>query len=141
MRGFDSLPPAGSPEGDQVMGSYESYARVMGGILGSCGVGKFLANRARKIIRNSEPGRWNVLVSEWHRLHELLLTPPLPLWLPPPSFLRLCDALTYVVSSRLMAAIQPFLDRERHITICSQPRTARASPGHRSMAMATWTHH
>ena len=38
-----------------------------------------------------------------------------------------------------MPTIQPFLDLERHITISSRPRTAQASPGHGSLAMATWT--
>ena len=38
-----------------------------------------------------------------------------------------------------MPSIQPFLDRERHITLASQPRTAPASPGHGSLAIATGT--
>jgi hypothetical protein len=39
----------------------------------------------------------------------------------------------------MMPRIPLFLDRKRHITISSLPRIAQALPGHRSLAMATWT--
>jgi hypothetical protein len=59
----------GMPPGKEVAGSYANYARVMGGILGACKVEKFLANGLRKIARNPEAERWNMLISEWMRIH------------------------------------------------------------------------
>jgi hypothetical protein len=70
----------GMPPGGQAMGSYGNYARVMGGILGSCGVEKFLANRARRVAANPEAARWNLLVSEWYRLRQTTLISTAELW-------------------------------------------------------------
>jgi hypothetical protein len=60
----------GMPAGDQVMGSFEVYARTMGGILGACGVEGFLANRPQAIARDAEADRWCGLVAEWHKVHQ-----------------------------------------------------------------------
>jgi hypothetical protein len=57
----------GRPDGDQVMGSYEQYSRVMGGILGCCGIEGFLANRTRPTSQDRESGRWHALVDLWHK--------------------------------------------------------------------------
>jgi hypothetical protein len=70
----------GRPPGTQVMGSYESYVRTMGGILGACGVEGFLANRPRAVIRDPESDRWGELVSEWHRQHGTRLVSTADVW-------------------------------------------------------------
>jgi hypothetical protein len=57
----------GMPSGRHRMGSYESYARVLGGILGACGTDTFLANRTRRVVANPEAERWKALVQQWHR--------------------------------------------------------------------------
>jgi hypothetical protein len=80
----------GMPPGAEVMGSYENYARVMGGILNSCGVEGFLANRARRVARNPEAVRWSLLVAEWHRQHAGRLVSTGNLW----DMIRLDEGLT-----------------------------------------------
>jgi hypothetical protein len=53
-----------------VMGSYEAYAGIMGGILDACEIPGFLGNRPKTIRRDSEASRWAALVAEWDRLHK-----------------------------------------------------------------------
>ena len=60
----------GMPAGTEVAGSYSNYVRVMGGILGACGVEKFLENGVRKTARSPEVERWKMLVEEWLLLHQ-----------------------------------------------------------------------
>jgi hypothetical protein len=64
----------GMLHGKQAMGSYESYAQVMGGILECCGVEGFLANRVRKVTANREAAQWKALVAEWYRRRTTLPT-------------------------------------------------------------------
>lgn len=64
----------GMPNGSRTMGSYESYARTIGGILECCGVEGFLKNRAKKVASNPDSERWSALVKEWHRQHHERLT-------------------------------------------------------------------
>lgn len=53
--------------GRQVMGSYEEYARVLGGILDAACVPGFLANRKRGMGKDRESLRWAALVEVWAR--------------------------------------------------------------------------
>lgn len=62
----------GCPEGRQVMGSFERYARVMGGILGSIGVEGFLANRKAVSAHDRERARWAMLTEAWAKQHATL---------------------------------------------------------------------
>lgn len=56
--------------GKQIMGSYESYSKVMGGILASAGIAGFLGNLKIKVEAvDRESVRWAGLVPEWHRVH------------------------------------------------------------------------
>jgi len=57
---------AGRPAGTQVMGSFESYAAVMGGILDVAGVPGFLAN-GEELRRHAdaETGEWRAFVTAW----------------------------------------------------------------------------
>jgi hypothetical protein len=64
----------GRPDGKQVMGSYEHYARVMGGILGAAGVAGFLANRGGEKGKNRESIRWPALIAAWHKDYGSLAT-------------------------------------------------------------------
>jgi putative DNA primase/helicase len=58
----------GRKPGNCTMGSYESYARTMGGVLDACGVGGFLDNRPKTgAARDRESIRWPALVSAWHK--------------------------------------------------------------------------
>jgi hypothetical protein len=60
----------GCPQGQKKMGSFERYARTMGGILDSIGVEGFLANRKTAGAgRDRERARWSLLTAEWARLH------------------------------------------------------------------------
>lgn len=58
----------GKPAGTRKMGSYEKYARVMGGILTAAGIEGFLTNR-KAGGRNRETIRWVALTAEWRRQH------------------------------------------------------------------------
>lgn len=58
----------GRKPGRATMGSYESYARTMGGILEAAGVSGFLDNRPKvKSGRDRESIRWPSLIDAWHR--------------------------------------------------------------------------
>jgi putative DNA primase/helicase len=60
----------GRPAGSVTMGSFEVYAKVMGGILEAAGVQGFLGNRPRMVERNPEAERWVTLVETWHAAHD-----------------------------------------------------------------------
>lgn len=77
----------GRPMGRQVMGSYEEFARVMGGVLDAASVGGFLENRTKGGVKDRESIRWGALVQVWHasrgsmptsssQLHELIFGDP-----------------------------------------------------------------
>lgn len=58
----------GRKPGRATMGSYESYAKTMSGILEAAGVSGFLENRPKpKAGRDRESLRWPQLVEAWHR--------------------------------------------------------------------------
>lgn len=58
----------GCNPGKATMGSYEGYARTMGGILDAAGVVGFLGNMPKlKAGRDRESVRWPALVELWHR--------------------------------------------------------------------------
>jgi hypothetical protein len=80
---------AGMPPGNSTMGSYESYARTMGGILAACGVSGFLANRSRRAVGLSQSDRWSALITEWRRIHGVKLVSTAQLW----ELIRADDAL------------------------------------------------
>jgi hypothetical protein len=62
------------PAGKYTMGSYEEYARVMGGILDCAGIPDFLGNRTKKAGKDRESLRWGALVEAWHAAREKLVT-------------------------------------------------------------------
>jgi putative DNA primase/helicase len=68
------------PQGPQVMGSYEAYARVMGGILGACGIDGFLANRPKAVKRDREATCWGALVNAWHKKEGQKPIPTADIW-------------------------------------------------------------
>jgi hypothetical protein len=57
----------GRPVGSVCMGSYESYSRIMGGILEAAGVPGFLANRSKAAQKDRESVRWPALIRAWHQ--------------------------------------------------------------------------
>lgn len=57
---------AGRPEGQQTLGSYEAWARVMGGILAVAGVDGFLGGRERLYAESDrETAEWRALCEAW----------------------------------------------------------------------------
>ena len=61
---------AGRPNGDAFLGSYESWAAVMGGILEVAEIDGFLANRARFYDRaDRETAAWSAFIGAWHEGH------------------------------------------------------------------------
>jgi hypothetical protein len=56
---------AGMPKGDYTLGSYEEWARVMGGILDCIEVPGFLGNLSANDEVNSAEAEWRVFVSLW----------------------------------------------------------------------------
>jgi putative DNA primase/helicase len=61
---------SGKGLGEQTMGSFEQWARTMGGILDAASVRGFLANRDRLYERtNEEAVAWREFVLEWWRCH------------------------------------------------------------------------
>jgi hypothetical protein len=64
---------AGSPLGQERMGSFEGWARTMGGILGVNGIEGFLGNRTSLFDRDPDAARWRALVREWYRQHSARL--------------------------------------------------------------------
>jgi hypothetical protein len=58
----------GRQPGSAIYGSYEAYARTMGGILEACGVEGFLGNLPKSGSgKDRESTRWPALVDEWHK--------------------------------------------------------------------------
>ena len=56
----------GQPEGEQVLGSYESYCRIVGGILLSAGIEGFLADvRVEQAHCDDEGVEWSAFVAAW----------------------------------------------------------------------------
>jgi hypothetical protein len=60
---------AGQPKGEKVLGSFEQWASIMGGILGVIGVPGFLENRALLENSNDENELAGDFFGEWHREH------------------------------------------------------------------------
>lgn len=60
----NGMPRASSP----VMGSFESWSAVVGGVLGNAGVVDFLGNETRKrdSVQDDEADTWEPLFAEWH---------------------------------------------------------------------------
>lgn len=54
------------PKGKQVMGSYETYVKVMGGILDAAMVPHFLGNLPKGPGKDRESVRWAALVEAWY---------------------------------------------------------------------------
>ena len=92
---------------------------------------------ATTMVRPGSPGRKRQPVSEWLRSRERAVATGTSAKRLVQR--RLCGVRASVASSQMMPRIPSFLDRERHITISSQPRTALALPGHGSLAMPTGT--
>lgn len=59
----------GQPPGEARMGSFEGWARTMGGILATAGIAGFLGNRDKLFERDPESARWRSLAKEWARQH------------------------------------------------------------------------
>jgi hypothetical protein len=58
----------GQPEGKQTFGSYESYARVIGGVLGAAGIEGLLGNRTDDFLNQDDDSFfWNHVVQEWFK--------------------------------------------------------------------------
>ena len=61
---------AGAPRGRAVFGGFESWAAVMGGVLGMAGVDGFLGNRDYLYaVADLESREWDVLCAAWHVAH------------------------------------------------------------------------
>jgi hypothetical protein len=58
----------GRPQGRQVFGSFDAYAKTMGGILDAIGVEGFLGNR-RVGGKDREATRWGLMTAKWHDTH------------------------------------------------------------------------
>lgn len=60
----------GRPPGTETLGSFENWARVMGGILQAAGFNSFLAN-ANDLYAKSDPESqdWEALIDYWHAAH------------------------------------------------------------------------
>ena len=61
---------AGRPKGSATLGSFESWADVIGGILDVCGVPGLLENRDELLVRDDEALKWTALVKEWWRHYQ-----------------------------------------------------------------------
>ena len=62
----------GSKPGTQTMGSYETWAQTVGGILDVAGVPGFLANAAKKRERaDGDAAEWKAFCQEWYEEHAL----------------------------------------------------------------------
>jgi putative DNA primase/helicase len=70
----------GRPQGKRPFGSYETYAKVMGGILDSIGVPGFLENQAKASEATAESTSWPALVLYWHQRRGECLTSASDLW-------------------------------------------------------------
>jgi hypothetical protein len=61
---------AARPEGQTTLGSYESWARVLGGVLGVSGVSEFLSGRERLYSEaDRETAEWRALCEVWWDTH------------------------------------------------------------------------
>jgi hypothetical protein len=61
----------GRPAGSRVLGSYENWARVMGGILDAAGIEGFLENRDEESAETDrEAQRWNPFIERWWRTYQ-----------------------------------------------------------------------
>lgn len=57
---------AGRPEGEKTLGSYEAWARILGGILGVAGVSGFLGARERLYAEaDRETAEWRAMCAAW----------------------------------------------------------------------------
>jgi hypothetical protein len=64
---------AGCPEGQTTLGSYESWSRILGGILGVSGVSGFLGGRERLYSESDrETADWCALCERWWLAHACL---------------------------------------------------------------------
>lgn len=62
---------AGMPPGTETMGSYEQWARVIGGVLAVAGVPGLLANRDEQYeLADSEGAKWRALVAVWQEKYQ-----------------------------------------------------------------------
>ena len=61
---------AGRPKGKAVLGSFESWAEVIGGILEVCGLPGFLENKNELTTRDDHALGWSALVAEWWRQYQ-----------------------------------------------------------------------
>lgn len=62
---------AGRPEGQQVLGSFESWSRIVGGIVGHLGLPGFLSDADEfYTAADSETGEWSALVAAWWEQHK-----------------------------------------------------------------------
>lgn len=59
----------GAPSGNQSLGSFSSWARVMGGLLESSGVAGFLHDADEPVEVDPEEERWASFVAEWWEVH------------------------------------------------------------------------
>jgi len=64
---------AGRPKGKAVLGSFESWAEVIGGILEVCGLPGFLENKDELTTRDDHALGWSALVAEWWRQYQTSL--------------------------------------------------------------------
>ena len=61
---------AGKPKGQAVLGSFESWAEVIGGILEVAGLPGFLENKNELTTRDDHALGWSALVAEWWRQYQ-----------------------------------------------------------------------
>lgn len=60
---------SGRPDGSVTLGSYESYCRIVGGILHAAGIEGFLANlHADQRQGDEETVEWEAFISAWHEV-------------------------------------------------------------------------
>ena len=62
----------GMPDGKQTLGRFESWTKVLGGILDVIEVVGFLENRGSVYTTASERDEWLTLCEEWWRVHEAI---------------------------------------------------------------------
>jgi len=62
-----------APKGQAVLGSFESWAEVIGGILEVCGQPGFLDNKNELTTRDDHALGWSALVAEWWRQYQTSL--------------------------------------------------------------------
>jgi hypothetical protein len=57
----------GKPTSEKTMGSYEQYARIMGGILEAANINEFLENQPKLLQQDKDSLRWPPLLYKWWR--------------------------------------------------------------------------